>query len=84
MSAIYSTGTHLSDQLQLPAFLSANAAARRAGLQDYRRVTRQVQPDAWELGPNDRRWPLYLPSTIEAWIASGMPDGRFKRDGGTE
>lgn len=56
-----------------PEYLSAHAAARLAGLPESRRVARNVQADAWELGPNGKKWQLYTRETIERWIADGMP-----------
>jgi hypothetical protein len=59
-----------------PEYLSQHAAARLTGLPDGRRVTRLLTPDAWMVGPVGKRWPLWLRTTIEQWVAEGIRDGR--------
>ena len=67
---------------QTPEYLSKEAAARLAGLPDANRVARHVAPDAWKIGPNGKRWPLYKAETIERWVAeNSITIGPFKRGG---
>lgn len=66
----------LTSGMPKPEYLSQHAAARRAGLADGRRVTRLLTPDAWVIGPGEKRWPLWLQTTIEQWVAGGIRDGR--------
>lgn len=59
-----------------PEYCSQHAASRLAGLPDGRRVTRLLEPDAWLTGPGGKRWPLWLTTSIEQWVAEGIRDGR--------
>jgi len=78
MSTSNATGGRLLKQTL--EYLSKESAARLAGLPDPRRVERNVRADAFELGPNGKRWPLYFRETVATWISDGMPT----REGGEE
>lgn len=76
--------SRLSSADQKPEYLSAQAAARLAGLTERRRIVHNVEADAWMTGPDGKKWPLYSRKTIEQWITDAIRDGWLKTAGGAE
>jgi hypothetical protein len=61
---------------QQPIYLTVQQAAPLAGMSRPTLAKHlQPEPDAWYQGPSGRQWPLWLPSTLEAFRAERQDGG---------
>jgi hypothetical protein len=71
----------LDGQQPVPKFLSVRGAEIKYG-GDHRTYLARVRPDAVMASVDGRKtFPLYLPETIERWLAAGKPNQLAAVDG---